>query len=87
MALFELSFDQDWDRYFSKFDSSVKKKLWKKIQQIKLLKNPRHLKHGEPFFVEEAGQYRICFEQTSPKKRMIIFAGNHKQYEKWYKKA
>ena len=83
--MFELRYADGWDRHFSKFDNSVKQRIWKKIRQIKTLTNPRHLKHGEPFFVEEAGQYRICFEETGPAARRIIFAGNHKQYEKWLK--
>jgi len=84
--LFELTYAEGWDRHFSKFDNSVKQKIWKKIQQIKILVNPRHLRHGEAFFVEEAGQYRICFEQAGAGTRRITFVGNHKQYEKWYKR-
>lgn len=86
MRLFELRFAEGWERHFSKFDNSIKERIWKKIQQIKVLTNPRHLGHGEPFFVEEAGQFRICFEQTAPTIRRIVFVGNHKQYEKWYKR-
>ena len=84
--MFKLTYAEGWDRHFSKFDNSLKQKIWKKIQQIKILANPRHLKHGEPFFVEETGQFRICFEQMAANTRQIVFAGNHKQYEKWYKR-
>lgn len=81
--VFELLFADGWDKHYSKFDNSIKQKIWKKILQITVLANPRHLKYGEPFFVEKAGQYRICFEQVFPTARRIIFVGNHKQYEKW----
>jgi len=82
--LFELVFAQGWDCYFYKMDKSVQKPIMKKIQQLKFLGKTRHLEHGLPFFVVEAGQYRICFEEWS-NKRVIVFAGSHKQYEKWYK--
>lgn len=82
--LFELTFADDWDKFYSKFDSSQKERIWKKIQKLKTLENQRHLKHGLPFFVVEEGQYRVCFEEKE-NVREIVFAGTHKQYEKWYK--
>ncbi len=80
----EICFGQDWDEYFNKLDNPIKERIWKKIQQLKHLTKTRHLKHGLPFFVIESGQYRICFEEIE-EKRIIRFAGNHKQYEKWFK--
>lgn len=82
--LFEILFAGGWDRHYSKLDFSEKEKIWKKIQQLKMLEKARHLKHGLPFFVLETGQHRICFEEKQ-KTRTIMFAGNHKQYQKWYK--
>lgn len=83
--LFELLFAEGWDEYFQKLDNSEKERIWKKIQQLKMLeKEARHLRHGLPFFVVETGQYRICFEEKE-KNRRIMFAGNHKQYQKWIK--
>jgi len=83
--LFKLKYESNWDKYFSKLDKNSKEKIWKKIQQLKTIKSARHLKHGLPYFVLESGQYRICYEEED-KLRKIIFAGNHKQYEKWFKK-
>ncbi len=83
--LFEISFAEEWDKFFRKIDKQEKERLWKKIIQLKTIEKARHLKHGLPFFVLESGQYRICFEEKE-KTRIIMFAGNHKQYEKWYKK-
>ena len=83
--MFELDYADDWDFYFRKPDKSEREKTWKKIQQLKHLPSTRHLKHGLPYFVVETGQYRICFEEIGNIRR-IMFAGNHKQYEKWIKK-
>lgn len=83
IALFELGFADNWDHYYSKMDSTEKKRIWKKIQQLKALSKARHLKQGAPIFVVESGQNRICFREKG-KTREILFAGNHKQYKKWY---
>ena len=80
-----LDYADAWDAYFSKSDKSEKERISKKIQQLKHSVSARHLKHGFPFFVVESGQYRVCFEEKS-NTRTIMFAGNHKQYEKWVKK-
>ena len=45
----------------------------------------RHLKHGLPFFVDEAGGERIVFEEDKGKKmRSVLFLGDHKEYREWY---
>ena len=65
-------------------DKAVKLQILKKLVQMERedLKS-RHLKKGLAYFVEEAGQYRICFSQEE-KTRKVWFIGNHKQYRKWY---
>ncbi len=84
--MFRLEYHPDWGIYYSKLDKSGKEKIWKKIQQLKSReKKGRHLKHGTPYFVEEMGQYRVCYEEEGDL-RTIMFAGNHKQYEKWYQR-
>jgi hypothetical protein len=82
--LFELGFADGWDIYYCKMDSTEQLRIWKKIQQLKTLAKARHLKQGVPIFVVEPGQYRVCFREKG-KAREILFAGNHKQYQKWYK--
>ena len=79
----ELAYSEGWDEHFKKMNQDVQRKIWKKIQQLKELEGIRHLKKGLPYFVAEVGQYRICFKQENNIRR-IDFAGNHKQYEKWY---
>ena len=84
---YQLLFAPDWDIHFSKMDSIIQKQLWKKIQQQKEESQTRHLKHGIEFAVIETGQYRIAVKiDEKEKTKKIHFAGNHKQYEKWYKK-
>lgn len=82
--MFELGFADGWDEHYRKMDSTEKQRIWKKIQQLKTLPKARHLKQGVPIFVVESGQNRICFREKE-KTREILFAGNHKQYQKWYK--
>lgn len=83
---YELSYEPGWNRHFRKFDPSTQKIIYKKIHQ---LQNPivgRHLSHGLPHYVEEVGGYRIAYlSDDSSKVRNIIFVGDHKQYERWYK--
>jgi len=80
--LFEIEFDFGWDCFFKKFDKNIRERIWKKIQSLKSAECARHLKHGIPFFVLEAGQFRVCFEERGLS-RTVMFAGTHKQYEKW----
>jgi mRNA-degrading endonuclease RelE of RelBE toxin-antitoxin system len=82
--MFEVEFTDGWDEYFSKLDKPCKERVWKRIQKLKGLVRARHLKHGLPFFVLEAGQYRIGYEEILNLRR-VCFVGTHKQYEKWYK--
>jgi hypothetical protein len=82
--LFELGFADGWDTNYSKMDSVERQKIWKKIQQLKTKIKARHLGQGAPIFVAESGQHRVCFREKG-NAREILFAGNHKQYQKWYK--
>ncbi|MFH1106846.1 MAG: hypothetical protein V1787_03035 [Candidatus Micrarchaeota archaeon] len=71
---------------FLKLDESVKGRIRKKLRQLEGSLPSRHLGHGLPYFVEEAGQYRIAFEVDSERKMKIVhFIGSHKEYEKWLK--
>lgn len=79
---FKIDYIDGWDKFFSKFDNSIKIRLNKKIGQIAYLERTRHLQHGLPWAVVDSGQYRICYREVRDT-RFIIFAGNHKQYERW----
>lgn len=81
--MYQLQYDEDWDKYFHKLHPEIQKRIWKKIQQIKDGLPGRHLEHGVPIFVEEVGQNRICYTQDEENKiRKIYFAGDHKDYDK-----
>ncbi len=68
-------------------DGPAKEMIWKKIQKQKEETQARHLRHGIEFYVLEIGQYRVGLKINEKEKtKEIRFAGNHKQYEKWYKK-
>ncbi|MEW5996241.1 MAG: hypothetical protein AB1657_01455 [Candidatus Micrarchaeota archaeon] len=85
--MYALEFDEGWEEYFGKLPSEIKVRILKKIEQIKQGLPGRHLHHGVPIFVEEVGQYRICYSQDEKRKtRKIYFAGDHKDYEKWIRK-
>ena len=83
--MFRIGLAAGRDKYFSKLGSVTQDKIMKKISQLEVLEGIRHLRHGTPYFVAEPGQYRICFEEIG-KMRQIFFVGDHKQYEKWYKR-
>ena len=49
-------------------------------------KKRRHLKYGEPFFVDEVGQYRIVYEINNEEiVILVLFIGKHKDYENYLK--
>jgi len=80
--MFEVTFDQDWSHYWKKVPREQHERVLKKIQELKEDKQFRHLKLGSPYFVLEAGQYRVLFTEEQ-NKRTLLFIGNHKDYEKW----
>ncbi len=68
-------------------DTPVRIRILKKTTQLQREDlDSRHLRAGLPFFVEDIGQYRVCFEKDEQNKKKIVrFVGDHKEYEKWYK--
>lgn len=79
--------EEDARKMFLKLDNSVRERIGKKLKQLELEEsNSRHLEHGVPVFVEEVGQYRIVFKKREElKQKRVVFIGDHKEYEKWYK--
>lgn len=85
--MYEAEFDQDWPEYFQPLANVVKERVAKKIKKVLEYPQKRHLKKLS-FFVDEIGQYRIVYRIFDENKRVrFYFVGNHKEYEKWYKKA
>ncbi|NYZ76763.1 hypothetical protein H0O02_00415 [Candidatus Micrarchaeota archaeon] len=82
--MYGIEFDSAWDRYFEKLAPDIQKRIWKKILRIKDGLPGRHLHYGIDYFVEEVGQYRVCYKSFEVKKvRRLYFVGDHKEYEKW----
>ena len=83
---YSIAFTDEASEMLSRLDKSIQIRLFKKIVQLEREDfSSRHLKQGLPFFVEEAGGYRIVFEMNErEKKKVVLFVGDHKQYEKWY---
>lgn len=61
--MYTVDYHENWDKHFVNLNQDIQKRIWKKIQQIENGLPGRHLEHGLPFFVEEVGQYRICYTQ------------------------
>jgi len=86
-CMYKLDFKPGWDLYFSKMDKSTQEMIWKKIQKQRNKTQSRHMRFGLEFYVLEIGQYRVALKISEKKKlKTVWFAGNHKHYEKWYKK-
>ncbi len=84
--MYELEFGNEWNYYYERLSPDLRKRVWKKIQQIENGLPGRHLRFGVNYFVEEVGQYRICYKSFDDKKiRRFYFVGDHKEYEKWVK--
>jgi len=83
---YQLEIDEGWKEYFNDLPRDMQERTVKKVRQILSGLPGRHLKHGLDFFVEEMGQYRICYKSLENSRiRRFYFVGNHKEYEKWIK--
>ena len=81
-----VGFHEDAKKQLLELDFSIRQRLIKRIARMREEPYGRHLKHGLPYFVEEADQYRIVYTCDEKKKEKIIyFVGLHKDYEKWCK--
>ncbi len=82
--MYALQFTPEWNACFEKLDKDIQHRIWKKVIQIEEGLPGRHMKHGLDYYVEEVGQYRICYREFEEKKvRWLHFVGDHKEYEKW----
>lgn len=82
--MFTPEFDEKWKDYFEALPSDIQERVVKKIKRILEGLPGRHLQHGIPVFVEEVGQYRICYmENDKNKVRKFYYVGKHKDYDKW----
>ncbi len=84
--MYTLEYDLDWDKYFQNVPDDIKRRFLKRKE--KYINFPsigfRHAQHGVYYFVDEMGQYRICFTSDEGNKlRTFYFIGDHKEYEKF----
>jgi hypothetical protein len=84
MGKFAPEFHDSWAECFERLPENIKPRVAKKIRRILEGLPGRHLRFGVDFFVEEVGQYRICYKSFNERNvRRFYFVGNHKEYEKW----
>jgi len=82
--MYSPEFDPAWKGRFERLPEDLKARVVKKLKQILDGLPGRHLKHGLDYFVEEVGQYRICYKTFKERKvRRFYFVGDHKEYKKW----
>ncbi len=82
--MYSSDFDPKWKDRFARLPEDIKERVVKKMKQILNGLPGRHLRFGLDFFVEEVGQYRICYKSFEDRKiRRFYFVGDHKEYEKW----
>ena len=84
--MYTLDYDPDWDGYFQDVSDEIKKRFLKRREKYRNFPTTgfRHSKHGLPYFVDEIGQYRICFISDEERDiRTFCFIGKHKEYEKF----
>ena len=79
-------FEEEAKKRFDRLDKPIRVHLLNKIAKLADdWSASRHLGHGSPYFVEEAGGFRIAFKLDGERKtKTIAFVGDHKEYERWY---
>ncbi len=82
-----IDFDSAWYGFLSAVPLEVQRRFAKRLDK-KYVSHPaagfRHAKFGVPYFVDEIGQYRVCFKSDEhAKTRRFYFIGDHKAYERW----
>lgn len=84
--MYTLDFDEDWPKYFKRVPKEIRERFLKRMKKYKQFPTPsfRHAKLGVHYFIDEIGQYRVCFVSDEEKKlRTFYFIGNHKDYEQF----
>jgi len=84
---FQVALEEEAARQLSRLDKTARDKIAKKLAWLEREDaESRHLRRGLPVFVEEVGGYRIVFKTRADlKQKRVVFVGNHKEYERWYK--
>lgn len=84
---YDVIIDGEAREQFFALDGSIRLSIEKKLEQLRrddLIS--RHLRKCSDHFVAEVGQYRIAFKvRDDVKVKRVVFIGDHKAYERWYK--
>jgi len=83
--IFEVIVQEDQRKVLMAMDKSIRGRIIQRIARMRNEPPGRHLRHGLDYFVEQAGQYRIIYILDDNKKE-IYFIGDHKEYERWYRR-
>ncbi|MBN2122631.1 hypothetical protein JW721_06290 [Candidatus Micrarchaeota archaeon] len=84
--MYSLLFDEGWGAYFGELPREIRKRFKRRIGKYESFPTHtfRHAKHGVRYFIDEIGQYRVCFvSDEETKERTFYFIGDHKAYEKF----
>ncbi len=82
---YQILFSEDAYHMFKRLDKSIKSKIIKAIDGIKVKDSGKRLKGHSNFIVKKVGQYRIVYViDNKDMVKVVYFVGDHKEYEKWY---
>ena len=82
---YQIRISEDAYLRFKRLDKSIKSKIIKAIEDLKVKDSGKRLKGYSSFIVKKVGQYRIVYVVDNKNKiKIIYFIGDHKEYEKWY---
>jgi len=86
--MYSVFLEEEVRRKILSVDKSLTVRFVKAIAALRVKPAGRHLRHGADCFVVEMGQYRIAYRCDEKKKeKLVVFIGDHKEYEKWYSGA
>ncbi len=84
--MYTLKFDGEWGEYFRGVPPNIQRRFKRRMGKYENFPTPafRHAKHGVRYFIDEIGQYRVCFISDEDERvRIFYFIGNHKSYGKF----
>jgi mRNA-degrading endonuclease RelE of RelBE toxin-antitoxin system len=84
--MYDIKYKPEYIKRLAKLEIKIQIRSKKVTDKLKQAKKRRHLKKGNPYFVENLGQYRILYKLYEDEKIIeLLFIGTHKEYEKYYK--
>ena len=82
----KIVFSEKAEEELDAMESGLRALFLKHIEKINAELQPRHLRFGLPFNVEEVTkQARVVYQKEADKLSILHCFKNHKEYERWYK--